>query len=281
MAQTSFKSSSIFSPILLSVQQGTAPAVTRAPTTVAPTPAAWSGAGCPNAYVAGGAYVEGSLVAVGNLVYQCKTGAASGWCPLPGYLPGTGTAWPEAWTLKGSCTGTIAPTTLSPTTTQAGCPSAWVSGAVYAAGSMVSAGGKSFMCKAHPMSLFCGQAGYEPNTEAFGGAYKLAWTSVGTCSGTIAPSTASPTVTPVFSVAGVCPTAYVSGGAYSAGSKVIQVTGTGSNVYECKAYPYSGYCSQVGFEPGTTYGSMGWTHLGTCDPNATASPTATPTSTPF
>ena len=64
--------------------------------------------GCPNAYVTGGAYVEGSTVAVGTLVYQCKTGPASGWCPLTGYTPGTGTAWIEAWELKGSCNPAIA-----------------------------------------------------------------------------------------------------------------------------------------------------------------------------
>jgi hypothetical protein len=36
------------------------------------------------------------------------------------YMPGTGTAWPEAWTVTGLCSDTIAPTTLSPTNTKAG-----------------------------------------------------------------------------------------------------------------------------------------------------------------
>ena len=339
--------------------QGTAPAVTSAPTTLAPTLAAWSGVGCPNAYVAGGSYVEGSLVAVGTLVYECKTGPASGWCPLAGYMPGTGTAWVEAWTIKGSCnpaialtpapttlaptspawsgvgcpityvagtayvegstvavdhmvyqckvpgwctqagytpgtgtfwleawtvkgscSGTIAPTTLSPTAKQAGCPSAWVSGTVYTAGAMVSTGGKSFQCNAYPMSLFCGQTGYEPNTEKFGGAYKLAWTTIGTCVGTLAPTTASPSVTPVYTVGGACPAAYAAGATYSAGSKVTTVTAGGKNVYQCKAFPYSGYCGQAGYEPNGTYGSMGWTLLGVCDPVATDSPTAAPTASP-
>jgi hypothetical protein len=255
-------------------------ALTPAPTTLAPTAAAWSGVGCPNAYVAGGAYVGGSTVAVGTMVYECKAGAASGWCPLTGYTPGTGTAWDQAWTLKGSCTGTIAPTTLSPTATQPGCPSAWVSGTAYAAGAMVSAGGKSFQCNAHPMSLFCGQSGYEPNTEMFGGAYKLAWTDKGSCAGTLAPVTASPTVTPVYTVAGACPAAYAAGAAYSAGTKVTTVTAGGKNVYECKAFPYSGYCSQAGYEPNGTYGSMGWTLLGVCDPVATDSPSTAPTASP-
>ena len=84
-------------------------------TTLAPTAVAWSGVGCPIAYMAGTAYLGGSTVAVGTMVYECKTGAASGWCTLEAYKPGTGTAWEQAWTLKGSCFGTIAPTTFSPT----------------------------------------------------------------------------------------------------------------------------------------------------------------------
>ena len=155
-------------------------ALTPAPTTLAPTSPAWSGVGCPNAYVAGTAYIEGSTVAVGTSVYECKVGAASGWCPLAGYMPGTGTAWVQAWTLKGSCNPAIA-LTPAPSITQPACLSAWVLGTEYAAGDMVSAGGKSFKCNAHPMTVFCGQAGYEPNTELYGGAYTMAWTALGTC----------------------------------------------------------------------------------------------------
>ena len=159
--------------------QGTASAVTLAPT-LAPTPPVWSGVYCPSAYVAGTAYVGGSIIAVGTLVYECKTGPASGWCPLPGYTPEEGTAWVQAWTLKGSCNPDIA-LTPAPSITQPACLSAWVLGTEYAAGDMVSAGGKSFKCNAHPMTVFCGQAGYEPNTELYGGAYTMAWTALGTC----------------------------------------------------------------------------------------------------
>jgi hypothetical protein len=262
---------------LVLVFQGTASAVTLAPT-LAPTPPVWSGVYCPHAYVAGTAYVGGSIVAVGTLVYQCKTGPASGWCPLPGYTPGTGTAWLEAWTLLGSCSGTIAPTTLSPTTTLPGCPSAWVVGTDYAAGDIVSAGGKRFQCKAHPMTVFCGQAGYEPNIELHGGAYTLAWTTLGYCAGTLAPSTASPSGIPVYTVGGACPATFAAGGAYSAKSRVTSA-GT-NNVYKCKEYPHSGHCGQAGFEPGTTNGGMGWTLLGTCDPLLTHPPTNAPTAKP-
>lgn len=129
------------------------------------------------------------------------------------------------------------------------------------------------------MTVFCGQAGYEPNTELYGGAYTMAWTALGTCAGTLAPSTASPSITPVYTVGGACPATYAAGGAYSAKSRVT-TTGTTNNVYECKEYPHSGYCSQAGYEPGTTNGGMGWTLLGTCGPLLTHSPSKAPTAKP-
>jgi len=105
--------------------------------------------------------------------------------------------------------------------------SAWVAGTIYAAGALVSAGGKKL-----PMQC----PGYEPNTEKFGGAFNFR------------PATASASVTPVYTVGGACPATYASA-TYSAGSKVTTVTAGGKNVYQCKAFPYSGYCSQAGYVP--------------------------------
>ena len=165
-------------------------------TTLAPTPVAWSGVGCPIAYVAGTAYLGGSTVVVGTLVYECTTGAASGWCTLEAYKPGTGTAWEQAWTLKGSCIGTIAPTTLSPTTlaptavawSGVGCPIAYVAGTAYVEGSTVAVGTMVYQCK---VPGWCTLEAYKPGT---GTAWEHAWTLKGSCFGTIAPTTFSPTM---------------------------------------------------------------------------------------
>jgi len=172
---------------------GTIAPTTLSPTTLAPAAVAWSGVGCPIAYVVGTAYVEGSTVAVGTMVYQCKI---PGWCTREAYKPGTGTAWEQAWTLKGSCTGTIAPTTLSPTTlaptavawSGVGCPIAYVAGTAYVEGSTVAVGTMVYQCK---VPGWCTLEAYKPGT---GTAWEQAWTLKGSCFGTIAPTTFSPTM---------------------------------------------------------------------------------------
>ena len=235
-----------------------------------PTPPAWTGIGCPDAYVLGATVAPGGSVTVTkdgiSLVYTCAAYPASGWCPLVGYEPGTGSAWQQAWTLKGSCAGTLTPTS-SPSSSlpnQGGCPVPYTKGSSYTAGDKVSKEGMSFVCNAYPMSLFCGQDGYVPLTTSHGGAYKLAWTTLGPCAGTIAPATSSPTTAAIGALGG-CPPAYVAGGSYSGGTQVSKATSSGATKrYECKQGAESGYCNQVGFEPGSTYSFMGWTDLGEC-----------------
>ena len=58
---------------------------------------------------------------------------------------------------------------------------------------MVTKNGMVFKCNAGHYSLFCPMGAYEPLSTAHGDAYKLAWSTVGPCTGTIAPSTATPT----------------------------------------------------------------------------------------
>jgi chitinase/chitodextrinase len=58
-------------------------------------------------YVENGGYVAGSRVKnVGNQ-YECRPWPNSGWCngQAAAYAPGTGSAWADAWTLVGPCSG--------------------------------------------------------------------------------------------------------------------------------------------------------------------------------
>ncbi|KAL7448775.1 hypothetical protein ACHAWC_000916, partial [Mediolabrus comicus] len=206
--------------------------------------------GCPEAYVDGTDYVSGSL-------------------------------WEEAWTYEGGCTGTISPT-ASPVfpTPVSGCPEEFVSGNTYEEGDKVAvlnvAGasgdfGKVYECKAYPFSSHCGQAGYEPGTEDG----KDAWKYDGGCTGTL-----TPTASPVFPtpVSG-CAEVYIPNTPYEAGDEVSVLNVAGENgdfgkTYRCKSWPYSGYCGQDGYEPGTEKGKEGWTYVSGCI--GTIAPTASP-----
>lgn len=116
--------------------------------------------GCPDAYVLGAKVSPGGSVTVTkdgiSLVYTCASGAASGWCPLVGYEPGTGIAWQQAWTLMGSCAGTLTPTSspVSSLPNQGGCPVAYDKTSAYVVGDKVSKAGMVFQCNGYPMSLF-------------------------------------------------------------------------------------------------------------------------------
>ena len=142
---------------------------------------------------------------------------------------------------------------MSPTAAQLpGCPAVWEAG-TYAAGDMVSDDQTIFKCTTYPNSLFCSQEAYKPvaSTSA-GGAYTLAWETIGPCLGTIAPTTAV--------VKPGCPSEWVVGTAYVAGSLVSK----NGQILKCKstaAMPtLDKLCNQVGFEPfSTTYGGA-WAH---------------------
>ena len=124
------------------------------------------------------------------LVYQCAAAPNNLFCGQNGYEPGTGQYWETVWTMLGSCTGTISPTSspsYSSLTNGGGCPGAWEAG-VYEENDRVSKDGLIFQCAAFPMSGFCGQAGYEPLADDGTEYWKDAWTVVGYCSGTISVS---------------------------------------------------------------------------------------------
>ena len=128
-----------------------------------------------------------------------------------------------------------------------------------------------FKCKAWPYSWYCGQL--SPLNHNGG---VLGWEMVGECTGTIGPTT-SPTFDPLSVIAG-CPDDYNLSAikTYVAGDKVsVAVEGsTYKNVFVCREFPYSGYCSQSGFAPGEQYDYMAWTLLGPCE--GTLTPTSAP-----
>jgi hypothetical protein len=130
-----------------------------------------------------------------------------------------------------------------------------------------------YKCKAWPYSWYCGQL--SPLNQNGG---VLGWKMVGECAGTIAP-TSSPLFDPLTVIIAGCPKEYhvVAIEKYVAGDKVsVAVVGSSSykNVYVCREFPYSGYCSHSGFAPGEQYDYMAWTLLGPCD--GTLAPTSAP-----
>ena len=102
---------------------------------------------------------------------------------------------------------------------------------------------------------------------------------MGHCSGTRGPS-ASPTFDALVADIDGCPAEYSSEkDDYQGGEQVTLTVSEDPErklVYECKAYPYVGYCNQHGpFAPGEQYASMAWTLVGAC--TGTLAPTTSPT----
>ena len=161
---------------------GTEALVTPAPTPK-PTHAAWSGAGCPKAWVNGGSYDGGDVAEVDGVVYQCSTAhAVNLWCGKSNYKPGDSLHWEQAWTLLGSCDGTIAPTT-SPNyqylADHGGCPNEYAPGTMYEGGDKVTMGSIVYQCRPWPNSGWCSMNQYEPG----GVNSNDAWTILGYCEG--------------------------------------------------------------------------------------------------
>ena len=248
---------------------GTAAIETAAPT-AKPTHAAWSGAGCPKAWTSGASYESGELAEVDGVAYQCSEQAfVNAWCGNDNYKPGEGLYWEQSWTLLGSCTGTIAPTS-SPVyvslTDAGGCPDEYVLGTTYEEGDKVGLNGIVYQCRSWPNSAWCSIDGYQPDGANSGDA----WTRLGYCDGTIAPTSA-----PAFSSladAGGCPPDYSSSDSYEAGDKVsAEGNGVQKIIYQCKAFPDDGYCNS--YEPGH-WSKLGWSIVGYCE--GTIAPTTAP-----
>ena len=215
----------------------------------------------------------GDRVSNGAIVFQCKEWPLSLFCSQRAFNPDldskTDEHWKRAWEVVGHCSGAIA----NPLD---GCPDAWTSGNTekYKENDRVSVIKSNFPlaqaiyeCKAWPYSWHCGQ--HSP-LEYNGG--QLGWEYVGVCAGTIGP-TASPTFASGTVIIAGCPAEYDSLASrnYKAGDQVAMA----KVVYQCREFPYSGYCNQKGFAPGEQYDYMAWTLLGPCD--GTLAPTSAPT----
>ena len=245
----------------------TGTAITSAPSSK-PTHAAWTGAGCPAAWVSGHSYEGGDIAEVDGNVYRCSSEAfVNAWCGNASYKPGDSTYWESAWTLLGSCSGTIAPS-ASPVYVSipnaGGCPEAFSSSNTYEEGDKVEANGLVYKCRAWPNSAWCNSVGYEPGDDSSADA----WEVLGYCEGSIAP-TASPNFVSLAD-AGGCPETYSDAAVYEAGDKVTMEVNAGTMlVYECG--DVAGYCNQ--YEPGH-WSKLGWTLKGYCD--GTIAPTQAP-----
>jgi hypothetical protein len=218
----------------------------------------------------------GDRVSYGALVFECKSWPLSLFCSQAAFNPTTSNLdskteqWKRAWEVVGHCSGGIAHTTV-------GCPDLWTSGNIdkYKENDQVSVIKSTtpfvqaiYKCKSLPYSWHCG---HHSPLDYNGG--HLGWEYVGVCTGTIGP-TMSPTLAAGTVVIAGCPAGYNSSANsnYKAGDQVSR----SKVVYQCREFPYSGYCNQKAFAPGEQYDYMAWTLLGPCD-GTTLAPTSAPT----
>ncbi|KAL3783743.1 hypothetical protein HJC23_004862 [Cyclotella cryptica] len=234
--------------------------------------------GCPDEYVVSSKYEEGDRVVVEGIVYQCRSWPNSAFCSMHGFEP-DGINSAQAWTLLGTCDGTIAPTS-SPNFVSlpdaGGCPMDYSSDEKYEAGDKVSVQGNGagkivYECPSDVhVSRYCSE--YEPGHWS-----KLGWKVVGHCDGTIAPST-SPIFQQLNEVGNGCPEEYNTATSYEAGDHVSFLLSEKPRkvaVYECKTWPYTPYCNAGKmFGPGSDNSNLGWALTGFCE--GTISPTSSP-----
>ena len=104
------------------------------------------------------------------------------------------------------------------------------------------------------VNAWCGN--YKPGDSFY---WEQAWNLLGSCDGTIAPSTL-----PNYQYLadhGGCPDDFASDTTYEEGDKVT----VGSIVYKCRSWPNSAWCSMDQYEPGGVNSYEAWTILGYCD----------------
>ncbi|MBN2802507.1 MAG: hypothetical protein JXR91_05400, partial [Deltaproteobacteria bacterium] len=119
-------------------------------------------------------YSSGNRVTHNGQAFECKEGAASGWCGLNyAYEPGSGAAWADAWTLLGDCKEPFIPKCSN--------LSLWSLGEYNSEDRVENFEGEIYECRPWPYSGWCGAAdAYEPGV---GWAWKDAWIKVADCEG--------------------------------------------------------------------------------------------------
>ena len=243
--------------------------------------------GCPIVWAAGGSmtYKENDEVSViessgtgRKAVYKCKAWPASAYCGQ--FSPIDLNGGKLGWEYVGGCVGTITPTsspTYDASSVIAGCPVAYTAtSSTYQAGDKVSRTVSTtplrkqvYQCRDWPGSVYCNQKTFAPGTEFD----YMAWTVLGPCEGTLAPTAAptsygglctyekvvdaSPTPTPVAE--------WSLGTSYEAGDQVR----IGLAKFECKPWPYYFWCRVASYAPtlsDTGSWTEAWTPAGACDP---------------
>jgi len=240
--------------------------------------------GCPEDFIAGTEYEPDAKVSTSiagysgpaKQIYICAADPMSKFCGQEHYEPGTGQHWNLVWTKDTVCFGSVSPTS-SPSWDAArmidGCPDAWAKGTnIYESGDRVSKDGIVFECSSGEWSPHCSSEGYEPDVNSDTEHWRMVWTVVGRCTGTIAPTGA-----PTFDQATVmgCPDDWAKGTTYEEGDLAAVTVSSiplRKIAYRCKTWPFSGHCSMYG--PADSGGDLGWTKEGGC--TGTISPTSAP-----
>lgn len=99
----------------------------------------------------------------------------------------------------------------------------------------------------------CGLPSYKPGDSLH---WEVAWTRLGSCTGTIRP-TASPVFVELID-AGGCPQEFSDLVSYEEGDQVL----VNDIVLQCKEWPYSVYCNHEGYEPLRPQSDMAWSIIG-------------------
>jgi len=202
-------------------------------------------------------YRPGDEVCEGGKLYQCKPFPYDGWCGQHTYCP-TCTNGGDAWTEKGIDYFAPAPTPTDPnsgtggTTPGTGTCGTW-SIQTYAGGAQVCEGGRIWECKAFPYDGWCGQATYCPTCTNGGDA----WTDMGVDPNASAPP---PVTCTDWSIQ-----------TYAGGATVCE----GGKLWECKAFPYDGWCGQATYCPTCTNGGDAWTDMGVAPDGPAPPPSGT------
>ena len=164
---------------------------------------------CPEEYIPLSRYSVGTQVQLDGIVFECvdiACGFAS-FKPEPSLQDGL---WRQVWDVIGTCSGTFAPATSSPTARPVSlapmslpttppslsfagaCPNEYRPLSRYSIGTQVQLDGIVFEC----VDIACGYDGFEPEPSLQDGLWRQVWDVIGTCNGTIAPTTSIPTAAP-------------------------------------------------------------------------------------
>jgi len=174
-------------------------------------------AGCPGFWSAGANYEVSDLVTFASptamQVYECKPYPVTSHCSEAEHAPGTAYA-SIAWTLKATCTGSMAPTS-APVSFSGVCfytdssnaevsVEPWDSSKDYVVGDVVRVGSERFKCLPFPTSVWCSVDMYAPTLDPLD-MWTIPWKADGICTPpaptmspkpSSSPSTQGPTESP-------------------------------------------------------------------------------------